>query len=370
MDTGDPEITFNEEGVCSHCLEFRSMTSKQWYPNEEGQEKLASIYEKIKQDGRNKNYDCILGLSGGVDSSYLALKLFEAGINPLVVHVDGGWNSELAVQNIESIVNYCGWNLHTIVIDWEEMKALQIAYLKSGIANQDVPQDHVFFASLYHFAVKHGVNTVISGGNISTEAIFPKSWESDAMDSKSLRAIYKTFGNKKVKLKKYKTISFLQLYFYYPFIRKMRTIRPLNYMPYIKSEALQELKDKVGYKEYERKHGESIFTKFFQNYYQPTKFGYDKRKPHLSSLIVTGQISREAALRELDKSLYEKNELREDIDYICKKLDFSPEEFESIMNAKVHTYEDFPNNYGLYKKLKLLQKIVAKITGKKISVYS
>lgn len=215
----------------------------------------------MKNENAHKGYDCILGLSGGVDSSYLALKLYEAGIRPLVVHVDGGWNSELAVQNIENIVNYCGWHLHTIVIDWEEMKDLQLAYLKSAIANQDVPQDHAFFASLYHFAIKNGVNYVISGGNLATESIFPKAWHWSAMDADNLYAIHNKFGERK--FKNYKTIGVYELYFYYPFIKKMKTIRPLNFMPYIKSEALQELKQKIGYKEYARKHGESVFTKFF-----------------------------------------------------------------------------------------------------------
>ena len=310
MDTTDPDISFDENGVCNHCKEFDEVTSKGWFPNEEGAEKLKIIYEKIKRENAQKDYDCILGLSGGVDSSYLALKLFEAGIRPLVVHVDGGWNSELAVQNIENIVNYCGWHLHTIVIDWEEMKDLQLSYLKSGIANQDVPQDHAFFASLYHFATKYGVNYVISGGNLATESIFPKAWHWSAMDANNLRAIHKKFGTKK--LKTYKTIGFYELYFYYPFIKKMKTIRPLNFMPYIKREALQELKEKIGYKEYARKHGESVFTKFFQNYWLPMKFGYDKRKPHLSSLIVANQMTREEALKELAKPLYDEKELKED----------------------------------------------------------
>lgn len=248
MDTSDPYITFDDKGICNHCREFDEVTSKLWFPNEEGRKKLYAVYERIKTINAKKDYDCILGLSGGVDSSYLAIKLYEAGIRPLVVHVDGGWNSELAVQNIENVVNYCGWDLHTIVIDWEDMKDLQLAYLKSGIANQDVPQDHAFFASLYHFATKHGVNYVVSGGNLATESIFPKSWHWSAMDASNLHAIHKKFGTKK--LKNYKTIGFYELYFYYPFIKKMKTIRPLNFMPYIKSEALLELKEKIGYKEY------------------------------------------------------------------------------------------------------------------------
>lgn len=368
MDTSDPEISFDENGVCNHCREFEEVTSKRWFPNAEGSKKLAGIYAAMKKDNANKDYDCILGLSGGVDSSYLALKLYEAGIRPLVVHVDGGWNSELAVQNIENIVKYCGWHLHTIVIDWEEMKDLQLAYLKSGIANQDVPQDHAFFASLYHFATKHGVNYVISGGNLATESIFPEAWHWSAMDADNLYGIHRKFGSKK--LKKYKTIGFYELYFYYPFIKKMKTIRPLNFMPYVKREALQELKDKIGYKEYARKHGESVFTKFFQNYWLPMKFGYDKRKPHLSSLIVANQMTRSEAIKELEKSLYDEKELKEDKEYIAKKLGVSDSEFEQILQVPAHHYSDFPNMSVKYNGMKQLQSIMENLLGKKISNYS
>lgn len=368
MDTTDPEISFDENGVCNHCREFDEVTSKRWFPNDEGAKKLEVIYEKMKKENANKDYDCILGLSGGVDSSYLALKLYEAGIRPLVVHVDGGWNSELAVKNIENIVNYCGWHLHTIVIDWEEMKDLQLAYLKSAISNQDVPQDHAFFSSLYHFSTKYGVNYVVSGGNLATESIFPKAWHWSAMDADNLHAIHDKFGSKK--LRNYKTIGFYELYFYYPFIKKMKTIRPLNFMPYIKSEALQELKDKVGYKEYARKHGESIFTKFFQNYWLPMKFGYDKRKPHLASLIVAGQMSREEGLKELDKPLYDEKELKEDKEYIAKKLGVSDEEFENILQMPSHKYSDFPNMTEKYNRMKKVQNFLSKLLGKNFSNYS
>ena len=368
MDTTDPEILFNKNGVCNHCIKFSEVTIKKWFPNDEGTKKLEAIYAKMKKENSHKEYDCILGLSGGVDSSYLALKLYEADIRPLVVHVDGGWNSELAVQNIESIVNYCGWDLHTIVIDWEEMKDLQLAYLKSGIANQDVPQDHAYFASLYHFATKHNINYIISGGNISTEGIFPSSWHWSAMDAINLKGIYEKFGTNK--LKNYKTIGFYELYLYYPFIKKMKTIRPLNFMPYIKSEVLSELKERIGYKEYARKHGESLFTKFFQNYYLPMKFGFDKRKPHLSSLVVSGQMSREDALQELEKPLYNDRELKNDKEYIAKKLGVSDEEFEQILQSPSHNYSDFPNMEVKYKRMKKIQNFVSKLLGKNLSNYS
>ncbi len=368
MDTTDPDISFDENGVCNHCIKFSEVTAKKWFPNEEGAKKLEVIYEKMKKENTHKEYDCILGLSGGIDSSYLALKLYEADIRPLVVHVDGGWNSELAVQNIENLVNYCGWDLHTIVIDWQDMKDLQLAYLKSAIANQDVPQDHAYFSSLYHFATRYGINHVISGGNISTECIFPSSWHWSAMDADNLHAIHKKFGTRK--LQNYKTIGFYELYLYYPFIKKMKTVRPLNFMPYIKSEALEELRDKVGYKEYARKHGESLFTKFFQNYWLPMKFGYDKRKPHLSSLIVTNQMTKEEALEELEKPFYDEKELKDDKEYIAKKLGVSDEEFENILQMPSHSYNDFENMEKKYKRMKKIQTFVSKLLGKSLSNYS
>ena len=368
MDTSDPEITFDSEGVCNHCNNFEKITKKKWYPNEEGQQRWASIVKKIKNEGRNQDYDCIIGLSGGVDSSYLAIKVKEMGLRPLVVHVDAGWNSELAVANIETVVKYCDFDLHTYVVNWEEMRDLQLAYLKSGIANQDAPQDHAFFSSLYHFSVKNGIKYVISGGNLATESIFPTSWHWSAMDADNLHAIHNKFGTKK--LKNYKTIGFYELYFYYPFIKKMKTIRPLNFMPYIKSEALEELKEKVGYKEYARKHGESLFTKFFQNYWLPMKFGYDKRKPHLSSLIVSGQMTREEALIEAGRPLYDEKELKDDKEYIAKKLGVSDAEFEKILQVRPHDYSDFSNMEKKYKRMKKVQSFVLKILGRNISNYS
>jgi len=368
MDTSDSEIVFDENDVCNHCREFENETKKRWFPNEEGKKKLIAIFEKIRQEGKSKEYDSIIGMSGGVDSSYLALVIKDYGLRPLVVHVDGGWNSELAVHNIEQVIKYCSYELFTHVVDWEEMRDLQLAYLKAGIANQDVPQDHIFFATLCHFAVKNKIRYVISGGNIATEAIFPKSWHHSAMDAINLRAIHKRFGS--IPLKQYKTISFWQYYFYYPFIKKMTTIRPLNYLSYNKQKALKELKDKVGYKEYGRKHGESRFTKFFQNYYLPTKFGYDKRRAHLSSLIVSGQISREDALLELQKSLYDPIELNEDKAYIAKKLAISVEYLDTLINEPEHSYREFKNWDGPYSVLKMLQVFAEKFLKRDIKNYA
>lgn len=269
MDTSDPEIVFDDAGICNHCIQFEMVTRKRWHPDETGAKLLEQKLEEVRAAGRGRDYDCIMGLSGGVDSSYLALKAKEWNLRPLVVHVDAGWNSELAVSNIESIVKYCGYDLHTIVIDWEEMRDLQLAYLKSGLANQDVPQDHAFFASLYTFATQHGVRYILNGGNIATESIFPSSWHGDAMDAINLRAVHRRYGN--AKLRHYPTISFFEYYVWYPFVKGMRTVRPLNFISYDKNKAIAELSSKTGWRSYGRKHGESRFTKLFQNYYLPKK---------------------------------------------------------------------------------------------------
>ena len=368
MDTSDPEIIFDENGICNHCREFDEVTSKRWFPDEEGRDKLNAIIKKIKNDGVDHEYDCIVGLSGGVDSSYLALMIKDYGLRPLVVHVDAGWNSELAVYNIEQIVTHCGYDLYTHVVDWEEMRDLQLAYLRAGVANQDVPQDHVFFSSLYHFAVENKIKYVISGGNIATEGVFPVSWHHPAMDATNLHAIHRRYG--KVKLKNYKTINIFQYYLYYPFVYKMKTVRPLNFMVYNKNEALKVLQEKVGYKKYGRKHGESVFTRFFQNHYLPRKFGYDKRRPHLSAMILSGQLSREDALQELEKPLYDERELKDDLTYIAKKLQITVEELTDLIAAPGVDATDFKNWDGIYNKLKSVQGFAENLLGRGIKNYA
>lgn len=368
MDTTDPQISFDENGVCNHCNQFDDRVQREWLPNAEGARRWNVLVEKMRVNGRGKQYDCILGLSGGVDSSYLALKVHETGLRPLVMHVDAGWNTELAVSNIEAVVKYCGFDLHTHVVDWDDMRDLHLAYLRAAVANQDVPQDHIFFASLYHFATRNGIREILSGGNLATEGIFPSSWHGSAMDAINLQAIHKRYGEKK--LIHYKTISFFDYYFWYPFVKKMRTIRPLNYMPFNKSDALEELQEKVGYKPYPRKHGESLFTKFFQNYYLPQKFGIDKRRPHLSSLIVSGQITRGEALVKLNEPLYDSLELKNDITYFCKKLNISSKQFDDLMKIPINHYSDYPNWDSRHKKLKLVQAWVAKTLGRDFRIYS
>jgi hypothetical protein len=231
-----------------------------------------------------------------------------------------------------------------------------------------VPQDHVFFASLYHFATQNNIRYILSGGNIATESIFPKSWQGSAMDTINLKAIHKKYG--KIPLKTFSMIGFYKLYFWYPFVKGMRTVRPLNYMHYNKSDAIAELEATIGWRSYGRKHGESIFTKFFQNYYLPTMFGYDKRRPHLSSLIVSRQMTREEAVVQLEEPLYDPDELETDIVYFCKKLQITRSEFEKLMAAPVHHHSEFSNWELRYRMLKEAQSFFESLTGRRKNIYS
>lgn len=369
MDTTDPAITFDKNGMCNHCHRFDESIKPNWFPNEEGKRRLESIIARIQAEGRHNDYDCIIGLSGGVDSSYLALKAKGWGLRPLLVHVDAGWNYEVAVQNIEKIAQYCGFDLFTHVMNWEDMKNLQLAFLRSGVANQDVPQDHAFFSQLYHFATANRIRYVLSGGNIATEAIFPQSWQHSAMDGKNLLAILNRFGNG-YKLQEYRVMKYWKYYFYYPYIKKMRVIRPLNFMPYTKEDAISELQNSTGWRPYGRKHGESVFTRFFQNYYIVQRFGYDKRKPHLSSMILSGQLAREEAIDILAEPLYDNRELEEDILYFRKKLGISEQEFSELLHAPLRRAEEFPNDSGFHRVISKTRRLVEFLLRRRIAGYS
>lgn len=347
MDTTDPDISFDERGYCNHCRRFfEKIKDVQWLPNETGKKILNNVLSKIKDDGRKKEYDGIIGLSGGVDSSYLLTKIVEWGVRPLAVHVDAGWNSELAVKNIEVLCKKLNIDLHTIVIDWESMREVQVAFLRSGIANQDIPQDHAFFAALYRYAVKNKIKYVFHGSNFATESILPSAWGYEAMDARYLQGIVNRFGQKEIG--KFPVVSFWEYYIYYPYIKNMTVVRPLNYIPYRKDKAIKELEVKYDWHYYGAKHWESRFTKFFQGYYLPARYGYDKRKPHLSSLVVSGEISREEALEELKKPIYPENDLPEDKLFIVKKLGITDAEFEKLLHEEkrvldIPSYENLKN---------------------------
>lgn len=342
MDTTDPEIQFDEQGVCTHCHYFVNNVKPLWPSLEGDKGKLDEMIRTVKAYGEGKRYDCIIGLSGGIDSSYLAVKVVEWGLRPLVVHVDAGWNSELAVMNIEQICRRLGLDLVTHVVDWEEMRDMQLAFLRSNLANQDVPQDHAFFAALYGYAEKAGIKYVINGSNFATESILPATWGYDAMDATHVKSIHARFGSRP--RGDFPVVSFFSLYVKYPFILKMEVLRPLNWLPYNKEEAIKVLEKDYGWRYYGGKHYESRWTRFFQAYYLPYKFGYDKRKAHLSSLVVSGQISREDALESLKTPLYDPKLLAEDKLFIAKKLGLTLADFEALVQQPVHHYSEFPNH--------------------------
>lgn len=356
MDTSDPEIHFDTNGVCSHCRTFDTVIKPAWHKNEA---KLRQIMAKIKEEGKNKPYDSILGLSGGVDSSYVAMLAKEYGLRPLVIHVDAGWNSEIAVRNIENIVKKLGFDLFTEVINWDEMKDLQLSYFKSGVANLDVPQDHAFFAALYGYALKNNIQYVLSGSNYATESVLPTSWGYDAMDSKQLKAIQKIFGKKK--LKTYPTISFFKMYVYFPYIKRFKIIKPLNYIEYDKNKAIQEMTEKLGWQYYGGKHYESRFTRFFQGYLLPTRFGFDKKRAHLSSLILAGQLSREEALEKMKEPSLPSSLVAEDSEFLCKKLSISQDEFSKYLTMPLKTFRDYPSNYSLRQLMYKARSIVRRL---------
>ena len=353
MDTTDPLITFNEKGESNHVASFNKEVGVTWFPNEEGRKRLDQLIQQIKKEGRGKEYDCIIGLSGGVDSSYLAYLLkTEYDLRILAVHVDAGWNSELAIHNVENIVKTLNIDLYTYVVNWKEMQDLQLAYLKASVINQDIPQDHVFMASLYATAKKHGIKYFLAGHNHATEGILPDSWFYRSADLKNLKDIHKKHGT--IPLKTYPTTGFWKDFIYYPFIYGLKIKRPLNFIPYDKDEAKRVIQEKLNWRDYGGKHGESNFTKFYQNYYLPVKFNVDKRKAHLSSMIMSGLITRENALEEIKKPLYEPLQLQNDIEYIARKLNISVDEFHNIIAQPNKRHQDYENEEAMYIRIREL----------------
>lgn len=350
MDETDPGISFDADGVCSHCIEFETLQRPRLKLDLEGEALLAQHVQRIKTAGLGRPYDCIIGLSGGVDSSFVALRVVELGLRPLAVHVDTGWNSELAVGNIQRIVERLRIDLHTVVIDWDEMRDLQLAFFKAGIANCDVPQDHAFVAVLYRTAAKHGVRSLISGHNLATEAVLPEAWGYTSIDRRHLFAIHKAHGSRP--LRRFPTYSLFEYTFWWPYVRGLKIFPILDYGPlYDKAAAKARLAAELDWRDYGGKHHESRFTKFFQSYYLPHKFGFDKRKAHLSSLIVAGQMSRADARAELEKPPYDPATIDGDIEFVAKKLGVRPDEFRAILSAPPRTHLDYQSNAVLIERL-------------------
>lgn len=349
MDTTDPGIHFDEKGVSDHFYDFKNFVEPNWHTDERGRAQLESLIKKIKSEGKGKEFDSILGLSGGVDSSYLLhMAITEWGLRPLVFHVDGGWNSELAVHNINVLINKLGVDLYTEVINWEEMRDFQLAFFKSGTPHLDIPQDHAFIATLYHFANKHGIKYILNGGNYSTECIqHPLEWIYYGTDMRFINDIRRKFGTVVMKDYPFSSIFFHKVYL--PYFKNVRVIKPLNFIPYKKQLAIDFLSGEYGWRSYDIKHGESVFTKFFESYWLPTRFGFDTRKVYLSSLILTNQITREEALDSLSTLSYNPETIEEEFNYIAHKLGISSTELRGYHEMPKKFYTDYNNLSSIFK---------------------
>ena len=346
MDTTDPNIKFNKSGESHYYTNFIKNIIPVWKNDNSKFYQLEKIADKIKKDSKKNDFDCIIGISGGVDSSYLVYLAKEIlGLRPLIYHVDAGWNSQLAVSNIEKIIDKLNLDLHTDVIYWPEMKDLQLSFFKAQVPHLDTPQDHAFFSSMYNYASKYKVKYILNGGNFSTECIRePLEWHYHASDLKQLKDIHSKFGN--LKLDKFPTADIFKYKFYYRFVKSIKVIQPLNMIKYIKSEAIDLLQRKFDWKEYSHKHYESRFTKFYEGYWLLNKFGYDKRKAHYSSLILTNQMTREDALKKISVAPYTE-EIEDDFEYVANKLEISVMELKNLMNGENKSFRDYNSNYLL-----------------------
>ena len=349
MDSSDSKITFDENGICDHCQTYSESIASKWNPLQEKSIELNKLVRKIKSSGKKNQFDCLMGMSGGIDSSYLLHKMVtEYNLRPLVFHVDAGWNSQLAVNNIQRVVDKLNLDLYTEVINWKEMKDLQLSYFKSGVSNIDTPQDHAFFATMYKFASKNNIKYILTGGNYSTECIRnPLEWMWYQSDSIQLMDIQKQFGS--IKLKDFPITNILWHKIYLPYIKGIKLIRPLDFMVYDKEKATQELEAEYGYQRYPQKHFESRFTRFYESYWLPERFGFDTRKVQLSSLILTGQMTREEALEELKKKPYNVNTIHQEIEYIATKLGITVEELNRYLKMEKKTYKDYKSQENIYR---------------------
>jgi N-acetyl sugar amidotransferase len=324
----DPDITFDENGISNYYYEYQQLKSKYLFTGEEGQIKLEHLIDKIKTEGKDKQYDCITGISGGVDSTYLVYLLKQWGLRPLIVHFDNGWNSEISVRNINNIIKHTGFDLYTLVVNWNEFRDLQLSYIKASVVDIEVPTDHAIGGTLNKLAVKYNIRYILSGNNIVTEAILPSTWIYNKNDYVNLLNIHKRFGT--VPLKTYPVYGLKEQYLAGK-VKKIETVKPLNFIEYNKAEAKETIKKELEWTDYGGKHYESVFTKFYQAYILPQKFHIDKRKAHLSTLIFSGQVTKDEALKELAQLLYNPIELERDIEYVIKKFGLTREQFDAYM---------------------------------------
>lgn len=349
MDTTDSKIRFDQAGVCDHCITFDTKVMPNWHTDEQGEKALMTIVDGIKAEGKGKDFDCIIGMSGGIDSSYLTyLAKEKMGLRPLVFHVDAGWNSQEAVNNIERIVDRLGLDLFTEVIDWEEMRDLQLAFFKAGVPHIDTPQDHAFFATMYNFAEKYNVRHILTGANYSTECVRnPIEWMYYQSDSVQLKDIHQKHGTRP--LRNFPITSILRHKIYLRYWRKIQVVTPLNYLPYHKADAMRLLQEKYGWQPYPQKHFESRFTRFYEGFWLPTKFGYDVRRVQYSSLILTGQMTRAEAIERLKQPPLDPEIARQEFDYVATKIGITSEELRRYLEQPNRTYRDFKSQENVYK---------------------
>ena len=348
MDTSDPNIIFNEAGESDYYTNFIETIKPYWNTDERGYKELMHMAAKIKEEGKGKDFDCIIGLSGGLDSSYAAYIAKEImGIRPLIFHVDAGWNTDKAVGNIEKLINGLNLDLYTEVINWEEMKDLQVAFLKSQISDQDLPQDYAFFSGLYKFARKNNIKYVLTGSNFSTECCRePEEWGGfPGIDTMLVKDIHSKFGTRP--LKTFPLVDIISYKIFYRYVLGMQVFKPLNLVPYIKKDAEDLLEQKFGWERFQHKHHESRFTRFYEDYWLPRKFGFQKRKAHFSSLILTGQMTREQALERVSKPELSEDFLQKEFEYVAHKLDLTVGELQKIFEGENKTFRDYKSKIKL-----------------------
>lgn len=328
MDTSAPEITFDEDGVCNFCSSVKGHIGVRWFPEASGAEKLNEIADRIRSERRNKEFDCVLGLSGGVDSAVVAIRAIELGFRPLVVHIDAGWNTEVSVRNVRNLVDGLGLHLKTVVIDWDTMRKLQIAFLKSGTLNQDIPQDHALFVSLYKVALQERIPYLVSGFNFATESVEPMSWGYSNSDGAHLRDISAKNQGPNLKgfpIMNHSTARLLRK------TKRLKGVDILNYGQYDPEEEKESLREKFGWVDYDQKHGESLFTAWFQSVYLIRRYGIDKRRNHFASRVISGLDSRERALEKINKSALDELGESNLTSAVAEKLRISPRELQDFI---------------------------------------
>jgi N-acetyl sugar amidotransferase len=340
MDTSDPKIEFDDQGICNRCRGYE-ITHAQYVPPPEKREALMKqAVEEMKRAGKGKDYDCVIGVSGGVDSTYTAWLVKQLGLRPLAVHVDNGWNSNLAVTNIENCLRRLGIDLYTEVLDWDEFRDLQLAFLKASTPDSEIPTDHAILASVMRKAAELGVRHIVWGVNVPTEGLAVPTWSMGHFDWKYIRSVQRQFGAGK--LRTFPHFTLLRMA-WWRYVRRIRSVYLLNLVDFKKEEAEQVIQREVEYQPYEGKHHESIYTRFFQSYILPRKFGFDKRRAHLSTLIMSGQMTRDAALIEMTREIYPAETMREDKKFVVKKLGIPEAEFDAIMAKPSLTFWDYPS---------------------------